>query len=197
MSVESPSPVERFEATLAALEVSITRIDPDDEFAQCLETVVTEHGHDTDSVVGTPLPFSSASLPDWVDDEPTPETLETATTGVTAASLGIADYGSVVLPSTAEGSEPVSLFPELHVPVLRESDLVADMPTAIERLGPELRAGRSAIVATGPSATADMGALVTGAHGPKDVHVVLLEDGSTDTEGPEDDDAAAANGGKA
>lgn len=170
MTAETGTIRERFEETLADLEVSVTETTPD-EFDATLRRIAT------DPVVGTPLPFDSVSLPGWVDDEPTPATLEDATTGVTAASMGIADYGSVVLPATADGSEQVSLFPELHVPVLRERDLVANMPTAIERLAPELRDGGSAIVATGPSATADMGALVKGAHGPKDVHVVLLEDG--------------------
>lgn len=174
MSVESVASVERFESRLADLDVPVTRTEPNDgAFEDVLRTVVA----DPDAVVGTPFPFGSVSLPDWVDREPTPAVLESATTGVTAASLGIAEYGSVVLPSTPEGSEPVSLFPERHVAVLRKSDLVADMPTAIERLGPELREGGSAIIATGPSATADMGALVKGAHGPKAVHVVLLEDG--------------------
>jgi len=31
-------------------------------------------------------------------------------------------------------------------------------------------------LATGPSATADMGALVRGAHGPERVHVLLIDD---------------------
>ncbi|MDQ2049290.1 LUD domain-containing protein [Natronolimnohabitans sp. A-GB9] len=168
MSAESGSVRNRFEEALADRDVALTRTTPA-AFEATLQAVVTE------PVVGTPLPFGDVSLPEWVDDEPTPATLEAATTGVTAASFGIADYGSVVLPSTPEGSEPVSLFPELHVPVLHERDLVADMPTAIERLGPELRDGGSAIVATGPSATADMGALVEGAHGPNAVHVVFLE----------------------
>lgn len=177
MSADSPSPVERFETSLDALEVSVTRVEPS-AFDETLRDVVL----DVDAVVGTPLPFDSVSLPDWVDDEPTPATLEAATTGVTAASLGVADYGSVVLPGTPDGSEPVSLFQDLHVAVLRRSDLVGEMRTAIERLGPQLREGHSAIVATGPSATADMGALVKGAHGPKDVHVLLLEDGGDDDE---------------
>jgi L-lactate dehydrogenase complex protein LldG len=43
-------------------------------------------------------------------------------------------------------------------------------------LGPRCREdGTDVIVATGPSATADMGALVTGAHGPKAVHAVLVD----------------------
>ncbi|WIV66358.1 LUD domain-containing protein [Natrialbaceae archaeon AArc-T1-2] len=169
MNVDSAT-TEQFASSLAELDVPLTRTDAK-EIGDVLETVVR------DPAVGTALPFEGVSLPEWIDDAPTPATLEAATTGVTAASLGIADYGSVVLPARPDGSEQVSLFPERHVAVLHERDLVADVPTAIERLAPLLRDGESAIVATGPSATADMGALVRGAHGPKTVHVVLLEDG--------------------
>jgi L-lactate dehydrogenase complex protein LldG len=101
--------------------------------------------------------------------------LDAATTGVTAAGLAIADYGSLLLRATPDGSEPVSLFPDLHVAVLRASDIVPDMETALSRFGEDCRDRRqSAIVATGPSATADMGALVRGAHGPTEVHVVVV-----------------------
>ncbi len=170
MSVDTKSTPERFEASLATLDVPVTTIEPA-AFDRTIETLANE------PAIGASLPFSSVSLPDWVDDTPSPATLESATTGITAASFGIADYGSVVLPSTPFGAEQVSLFPDLHIVVLRATDIVADMPTAIDRLGPYLRDGNSAIIATGPSATADMGSLVRGAHGPKEVHVVLLEDG--------------------
>ncbi|MFB6362014.1 MAG: LUD domain-containing protein, partial [Halobacteriales archaeon] len=44
-------------------------------------------------------------------------------------------------------------------------------------LAGEFDAGRrSAVLTTGPSATADMGELVTGVHGPGDVHVVAVTD---------------------
>jgi L-lactate dehydrogenase complex protein LldG len=46
----------------------------------------------------------------------------------------VADYGSVVLRPGASGTEPVSLYPERHVAVLAESDLVTDMPAAFDRL---------------------------------------------------------------
>ena len=170
MSVDSETTCDRFVAALADLEVELTRTDPAG-FEGALEEAVRE------PAVGTPLPFESVALPEWVDDAPTPATLEAARTGITAASMGIADYGSVVLPGTPAGAEQVSLFPDLHVAVLRETDLVRDMTTAISRLGPRLRDGESAIVATGPSATADMGALVRGVHGPGAVHVIFLEDG--------------------
>ncbi|WP_138004852.1 LUD domain-containing protein [Halalkalirubrum salinum] len=169
----SASPIDRFTRSLEDLDVAVTWTDPSGS-AETIETIVEP------PCVGTPLPFDDVSVPDVVDTEPTPRSLEAAQTTVTAASMGIGAYGSVVLPSRPDGSEQVSLFTDLHVPVVRESDIVDSMADAIDQLGPRLRDGESAIIATGPSATADMGALVRGAHGPKEVHVVIL---STDTEG--------------
>jgi L-lactate dehydrogenase complex protein LldG len=125
--------------------------------------------------VGIELPWEDATLPESVETEPAPSDIEAAATGVTAASLAIADYGSIVLRSDTDGSEPVSLFNDLHIAVLDRADIVPDMEAAFEWFGDELRASRdSAIIATGPSATADMGALVQGAHGPKRVEVLVV-----------------------
>ncbi len=107
---------------------------------------------------------------------PTAGQLRAARTGVTAARLGVADYGSLLIENAPDGTEPVSLFPEKHVAVLRAEDLVPDMPAAFRWLAEALRtAPTSFVLATGPSATADMGALVRGAHGPKTVHVIIVE----------------------
>ena len=166
--MDTQSGYDRFEASLAALDVDVARTDPA-RFETTIESVTRE------PAIGIPLPFEGVSLPGWVDTKPTPATLESANTGITAAAFGIADYGSVILPATPEGVEQVSLFPKLHVAVLDERTILPDMRTAIERLGPRLRDGDSAILATGPSATADMGDLVRGAHGPEAVHVVVIE----------------------
>ncbi|QAU12274.1 hypothetical protein EKH57_05830 [Halorubrum sp. BOL3-1] len=132
------------------------------------------------------LDDSTASLPERVATDPTTADLRAAHTGVTAASLGIASYGSVALEADSAGAEPVSLFVDRHVVVLRESDLVPDMPDAFAWLGPRARDESVDVVfATGPSATADMGGLVHGAHGPKEVHVVLLRDGDRVEDGTE------------
>lgn len=126
--------------------------------------------------VGTPLPFEGVSLPKRVTTEPVPSDLEVAETGITPARFGIADYGSVAIESTPAGDEPASLWPGHHVAVLAESDLVGDMTAGIERIGEIARTGGDVVLATGPSATADMGELVVGAHGPQKVSVVVLED---------------------
>ncbi|WP_338737685.1 LUD domain-containing protein [Haloplanus salilacus] len=158
-----------FEDALDSLGVDCTRTTAE-AFATTLDDVVR------DPAVGVPLPFD-VDYPESVTVDPTAADLERASTGITPASLGVANYGSVLLPSTPDGAEPVSLYPELHVPVVRASDVVPDLPEAMDRFG-EAASDRaeSSIVATGPSATADMGALVLGAHGPEAVHVVMLDE---------------------
>lgn len=128
--------------------------------------------------VGARLPFDGVSLDGLpVTTDPSPAELDAAATGVTAAAFAVADYGSVVLASGEEGTEQASLFPETHVAVLAESDVVADMEAAFDRLDAAFADDlTSAVLATGPSATADMGSLVYGAHGPTDVHVIVLTD---------------------
>lgn len=128
--------------------------------------------------VGVPLPFEDLDLDSVnVALNPTPAELSDAKTGVTAAPMAIASYGSILIQSGPDATEMASLFSDRHVAVLRTSDIVADMSTAFARLGPVFREDPvSAILATGPSATADMGDLVKGAHGPRSVEIVLVED---------------------
>lgn len=128
--------------------------------------------------IGASLPFEGVSYDGTpVVTDPTMTDLKHAKTGVTPASLGIADYGSIIIKSTVSMEEPISLFPQQHVAILAKSDVVDDMATAFKQLGDRIRDdGHDRVIATGPSATADMGALVLGAHGPRDVTLVVLED---------------------
>lgn len=121
---------------------------------------------------------SLESTPVDVELDPSLDDLRAARTGVTDATLGIAPYGSVVLRTDQEPTtEAASLFVDRHVVLLAESDVRPDVAAALRELAPAFRSEQaSAIVATGPSATADMGALVRGAHGPETVHVVLITD---------------------
>ena len=127
--------------------------------------------------VGSLLPFEDLSLADAnVTLDPTPTDLRAAQTGVTAAEFAIADYGSIVVRSWAGHEEAASLWPERHVAILAAEDIVPDMTAAFERLGESVRTGQGDfVIATGPSATADMGELVYGAHGPREVHILMVE----------------------
>jgi L-lactate dehydrogenase complex protein LldG len=161
--------LQAFEQSLTSVGVAAARVPPD-EVAAAIEQFTTG------PTVGVSLDRDGVDLPDSVDVDPTAAALEEATTGVTPAAFGIADYGSLVLPSTDGGSELVSLFVDHHVAVLDEADVVPDMKAAFERFARDIpEAYGDAIIATGPSATADMGALVKGAHGPSEVRVVVVE----------------------
>jgi len=162
-----------FEDALDGLGVTWTRTVVE-EFTEAVSEVVVE------PAVGAPLAFEDEDLSlagTGATLRPTPAQLREAATGVTAARLGIADYGTVAIQSRPSGDEPVSLYPERHVAVLRESDLVEGISEAMERLGAEFAAGRDSVVfATGISATGDMGELVEGVHGPLEVHVITVTD---------------------
>jgi L-lactate dehydrogenase complex protein LldG len=172
--------VETFEASLDGLDVTSVRTTPDGLADALADAVV-------DPVVGSALPYEGLSLPDWIPIHPTARELRAARTGVTGVGGAIAEYGTLIVQSRPGGDEPVSLYPERHVAVLRATDLVAGVPEALEFLGGEFAAGRdSAVFATGMSATADMGESVRGVHGPREVHVVIVEDAGESGDGDDD-----------
>lgn len=161
--------MDRFAERLSDFDVTHTQTTADG-VADAIEDVLEP------PAIGVELPDGTGQLPAAVETDPSPADLRRAATGVTEAILGIADYGSLVLPTTRSGVEPVSLFPEQHIAVLEARNVVPEMADAVDRLGDRIRtSGGSAIVATGPSATADMGELVKGAHGPKTVHAIIVQ----------------------
>lgn len=85
------------------------------------------------------------------------------TFGITRASAGIAESGTIMLKDGDTSARLGALAPWVHVAVLQKQDLLATLPQAIERFGDD----PSIIWATGPSKTADVeGILIEGVHGP-------------------------------
>jgi L-lactate dehydrogenase complex protein LldF len=95
--------------------------------------------------------------------------------GVTGALAGLADTGTLVLTGGPGRPLSASLLPEIHVVLLRAGDVLPSLPEAL-RL-PEVRQAPAAVLVTGPSRTADIEMTLTiGVHGPKEVHVFLIDD---------------------
>ena len=93
--------------------------------------------------------------------------------GVTGALLGIAESGSLVLASGEGRPLTASLLPDIHIAILRESDLVLTLLDALRH--PEIRSASAAVIITGPSRTGDIEmTLSIGVHGPKEIHVFLI-----------------------
>jgi L-lactate dehydrogenase complex protein LldG len=100
---------------------------------------------------------------------------------IAVAALGVAENGAAVLDAELAAQRPLLLLCEHLILLLDARDLVPDVHTALERLGPEgVRAGCVTWVA-GPSKTSDIEqALVVGAHGPRSLTVLgVLPSSST------------------
>lgn len=96
---------------------------------------------------------------------------------VTSTAAGIADTGSLVLWPGPDEPRTLSLVPPVHVAVLFASRLYASLPAAMAALQPTSRMPTNLLLVTGPSKTADIQqVLAYGAHGPKELIIVLVND---------------------
>jgi len=87
--------------------------------------------------------------------------------GITNALCGLADTGSVF---EADGALRESLLPEIHIAVLKSSDILPSLPDAMHLVMDK----SAAVFITGPSRTADIEMTLTiGVHGPKEIHVFV------------------------
>lgn len=96
--------------------------------------------------------------------------------GITDAFAGVARTGSVCVTVDHGYSGAISLLARLHIAVLAAQSIV-ERPADLfdpKRLGSK-GLTRNFVFITGPSATADMGPLVRGVHGPHKLHVIILE----------------------
>lgn len=90
----------------------------------------------------------------------------------------IAETGTLMLPSAAERPTTLNLLADTAIVVLRASRIVGAYEEAWDILRHELHGmPRNVMLVTGPSRSADIEqTLELGAHGPRRLHIVLLED---------------------
>jgi L-lactate dehydrogenase complex protein LldG len=101
-----------------------------------------------------------------------------ADVGVTGVDHLIAETGSIVLFSRPGQPRSTSLLPPVHIAVATRDQLLPDLFDLFERQQATAGQGVPACVSviTGPSKTGDIELkLVTGVHGPGEVHVVVID----------------------
>lgn len=92
--------------------------------------------------------------------------------GITHATGGIAETGSIILDDAHTSDRLAALSPWVHIAVLSRAAIHPSVPAAIAHLG----SSRNIIWVTGPSKTADVeGILIEGVHGPGEQIAFLVD----------------------
>ncbi|NUO81703.1 lactate utilization protein [candidate division KSB1 bacterium] len=177
--------VERFGARLVSLKGEFHGVRNVHEAAACVQELLTglaasspqvclRQRHDLIDLVIAQEP--------WLHTHTTPvsqnlpnEDFAHYQAGLTTADFLIARTGSIVLNSAAAGGRRLSVLPPLHIVIATASQVVASLEEAFAQLKNRTPASYMAII-TGPSRTSDIEKiLVLGAHGPKRLAVIIVE----------------------
>ncbi len=102
--------------------------------------------------------------------------LDRATVGITGALAGLADTGSVALASGPGRGRIASLLPPVHIALFPVARLYPSLSAFLADHPDLTRQASSLVFVTGPSRTADIEQVLTlGVHGPREIHVLLLQ----------------------
>lgn len=175
-------PVARFLQELGALGGHGARVEDLGEAQDYVVSLVRERGAralvrwDDAELEGfdAPLAGEGVAVSVWRDLEDFRAVAGRADVGLSTASWAIAETGSLVLESGPGRGRSVTLLPPTYVAVVRAGRILGTVHEAISKYS----AGRlpsNVCFHTGPSRSGDIEmSLVTGMHGPGDVHVVVV-----------------------
>ena len=111
------------------------------------------------------------------------ESLQQISVGITGCEFLIARLGSIMVSSKT--SRRLNVYPEIHVVIAYVNQLVGDLKDAFAAVQAKYSGKLPSMlsVITGPSRTADIEkTLVMGAHGPRELFLILVETPPSDDE---------------
>ena len=170
--------LEQFESSAKAAVASVEFID---RAPAALRDAISRAAGNAGRILFAPpqdLPpelFADFASDPRVLSHPTAEELVDSPAGVTEAFAGVARTGSVCVDVGYQRTGMASLLAPLHICVVAAETIV---PQPRDLFRDDVLDGkglaRSFVFITGPSATADMGPLVRGVHGPHRLHIIVL-----------------------
>lgn len=120
------------------------------------------------------MPWSNRPMLEFRSGKATPDDMVSVQHGF----AGVAETGTLMLPGGPQRPTTLNLLPDTEIVVLKASRIVAGFEDAFDRLRAEYPAmPRNVMFVTGPSRSADIEqTLELGAHGPRRLHIVLVDD---------------------
>jgi len=95
--------------------------------------------------------------------------------GISGVVAAIAETGTIVITSGSGRPLSTSLLPEIHIAILRESQIRENLPQVLQLQ--EVQDASSVSLISGPSRTADIEMTLTiGVHGPGELFVFCIKD---------------------
>lgn len=169
--------VELFHERVADYRADVRRIE-ESEVAATIAAVCVDRGARRLAVpAGVPRAWRPQELELVEDFDLDPRSLDALDGVITGCTLGIAETGTIVLTAgPGEGRRALTLVPDLHICVVRDSEIVHLVPEAIACLRDLVASARRPVTfISGPSATSDIElSRVEGVHGPRDLVVLIL-----------------------
>lgn len=148
----------------------------EDDMAEKLKYVIHENGNS--NVFCFEETLKSILEQNDIKFNDKPGELTDAGIGITYCENLVARHGSVVISSRQLSGRRLNVFPETHVIIAKTNQLVSDIKDALDKIKEKYAPGFPSAVSviSGPSRTADIEkTLVMGAHGPKELYVLLVE----------------------
>lgn len=147
------------------------------EIAEAISATCAKHSA---RALVAPATFEPRWLPGelalLLDDPPlSVEQLDACDGVITSCAVAIAATGTIVLDAGAgQGRRALTLVPDLHICVVRTTQLVLNLPDAMGAVASATKLGRPITFISGPSATSDIELKrVNGVHGPRRLEIVL------------------------
>jgi L-lactate dehydrogenase complex protein LldG len=177
----------RFRAMLEAMKAEVHDVDAA-TWPQRLRTLLDNRGvrsvlHGDASPVGTQLAAAWSGDPqaprliayDRAVEDFKDDLVQRIDAGITWASAGIAETGSLILWPTAREPRLMSLLPPIHIALVEEDSIRDTLADLMMVQGWAMRMPTNIIVVSGPSKTADIEqTLAFGVHGPKELIVLVI-----------------------
>jgi L-lactate dehydrogenase complex protein LldG len=155
-------------------KADVRRVTADSLSAAIAETCAARSAHRIGVPPGLPADWRPSNVEIVEDHGLGTDELDMLDGVVTACTLAIAETGTLVLAAGPdEGRRALTLVPDLHLCVVRESQVVDTVPAAFAQLGELAR--RPLTLISGPSATSDIElSRVEGVHGPRQLVVLVV-----------------------